>query len=729
MRVRPVPTLLSLLAAPFFAPALPAQAPTSPSEIAPAAILASAHGLAPTSLGLDGFGADYLVRFRTGGMTFVPALGKRAPCDQRLQIRFASIRCGEDVLSTEADAAPGRRGDLVVYTRSATIEERYDVRPEGVEQSFVFTRRPGTGDLVVRCTLDGELAAYGTAATGGGLQFLVPGLGGAAVGGVTGIAADGARCAGDVRLVDGQLELSLPASFVATAALPLVLDPVFGARVDVISGPGNDTAPAVGADASSADYLVAWIRVSSGTSANAYARHYNGVTGLGPTLSLGSGTVLRSIRVANHNATNRWLVVWENAAGALGPSRITSRVVNADRSLGNLLDLTAATSHCVEPDLAGNPGATVNDLAGLVTYREPGVGIRVLPYAMPFGTLDIAPGTATTVSPDLTAVNPRLTQAAYPTRVVCWGNAIGVVLQQVDTTGTVVGAAGQINVPVPIERCAIDGKDGNFMVVYERQVAVGNRDLLAATLTTTPAGLTLASTGTIANGPEDELDPAIGLIGPKYLVCFARTTGFLDWQLKVRPMATTGCVFCGVETTLGGALAGERSPAVTSRFANGGAGQGLGMIVYSSSTNTWPLQGDIHAQQFAASTASTPVTLWNGCGSATTLSADGTFTLGSSGFQFRVQCSDPQAVIGLFSLGVTGGALACGGCTFVSPTVLGAGVLAAGQTTYPIAIPCNATLLGFTLDAQGAVLGAVNNLCPLVPQASASTAYRYTLAE
>lgn len=729
MRLRPLPLLLPLLTVPLLAPSLRAQGPNTSPEAVSAAILASAHGLAATADGLDGFGADYLVRFREGGMTFVPALGRHAPCDQRLQVQLASIRCGETVLPTAANVAPSQRGDLAVYPRSASIEERYDVRPAGVEQSFVFTSRPGTGDLVVRCTLAGELAAHGAAATGGGLQFLVPGLGGATLGGVTGIAADGARCAGDVRLVDGQLELSLPANFVATAALPFVLDPVFGTRVDLGAGPGHDEAPAVGADVTSADYLVAWIRVTSGTSATAYARHYNGVTGLGTTLTLGSGAVLRSIRVANHNATNRWLVVWESAPGALGPSRLTSRVVNADRSLGNPLDLTAATSHCVEPDLAGNPGATVNDLAGLVTWREPGVGIRALPYTMPLGTLDIVPGTATTVSTDLTAVNPRLSQAAYPTRVVCWGNALGVVLQQVDTTGAVVGAAGQVNVPVPVERCAIDGKDGNFMVVYERQVAVGNRDILAASLTTTPAGITLASTGTIANGPEDELDPAIGLIGPKYLVCFARTVGFLDWQLKVRPMATDGCVYCGLETTLNGALTGERAPAVTSRFANGGAGQGVGMIVYSSSTNSWPLQGDIHAQQFAAASTTTPTTLWNGCGSATTLSADGTFTLGSNGFQFRVQCSDPQAVIGLFSLGVTGGSLACGGCTFVAPTVLGAGVLVAGQTTYPLAIPCNATLLGFQLDAQGAVLGAVNNLCPLVPQASASTAYRYTLAE
>ena len=90
---------------------------------------------------------------------------------------------------------------------------------------------------------------------------------------------------------------------------------------------------------------------------------------------------------------------------------------------------------------------------------------------------------------------------------------------------------------------------------------------------------------------------------------------------------------------------------------------------------------------------------------------------------------DPQAVIGLFSLGVTGGSIACGGCTFVAPTVLGAGLLVGGQATYPIAIPCNAALLNFQLDAQGAVLGTTNNLCPIVPQASASPARRYTLAE
>lgn len=729
MRARPVPTLLPLLAAPFFASFAGAQGPGTEPPMPPASILASASGLAATAQGLDGFGAHYDVRFRRDGVTFVPALGRLAPCDQRLALRLASIRCGDAVLPIEADVAPSQRGELAVYTRSATIEERWHVRPEGVEQSFVFAARPGRGDLVVRCALGGELAAHGEPATGGGLQFLVPELGGATLGGVTGIAADGARCTGDVRLVDGALELSLPAHFVATAALPLVLDPLLGARIDLGSGPGHDEGPAASADVTSADYLIAWIRTTSATSATAFARHYNQVTGLGPTLTLGTGTVLRSIRVANHNASNRFLVVWENAAGLFGPSILTSRAINADRSLGNAIDLTASTASCVEFDLAGNPGTTINDQAGLLVYREVGVGIRAQPYSLPFGTLDVVPGTAVTLTTEITAGNPRVSQCAYPTRVVCWGNALGITLQQVDGAGVAVGSDDSLNVSVPVTHCAIDGKDGNFMVVYEREVAVGNRDIHAATVTTTPAGISFASSGTIANASADECDPAIGLIGPKYLVCFARATGFLDWQLIVRPMATTGCVTCGVETTLNGALTGERSPAVTSRFANGSTGQGTALIVYTSNTNTLPLQGDVHAQQFTAASTTTPTILWNGCGSSTTLLADGTFTLGSTGFQFRVQTTDPQAAIGLFSLGVTGGSIACGGCTFVAPTVLGAGLLAGGQTTYPLAIPCNVALLGFQLDAQGAVLGTTNNLCPIVPQASASTAYRYTLAE
>lgn len=729
MRARHVPSLLPLLAAPFFSPLAGAQGPATEPPVPPASILGSARGLAAVAQGLDGFGARYDVRFRREGVTFVPALGRLAPSDQRLVLGLASIRCGDAVLPTEADVAPHQRGEHAVYTRSATIEERWHVRPEGVEQSFVFTARPGSGDLVVRCTLGGELAAHGEAATGGGLQFLVPELGGATLGGVTGIAADGVRCTGDVRLVGGELELSLPADFVATAALPLVLDPLLGARIPLGGSAGQDELPAASSDATSGDYLIAWIRTTSATSATAFARHYHPVTGLGTTLTLGTGTVLRGIRVANHNASNRFLVVWENAAGLFGPSILTSRAVNADRSLGTTIDLTASPASCVEFDLVGNPGTTTNDQAGLLVYREVGVGIRVQPYTLPSGLLDVQPGAAVTLSTDTTAVNPRVSQCAYPTRVVCWGTANGITLQQVAGAGATVGSNLPLAMNGSITHCAIDGKDGNFMVVYEREVAIGNRDIHAATLTTTPTGISLASSGTIATTSADECDPAIGLIGPKYLVCFARTTGFLDWQLLVRPMATTGCVTCGVETQLDGPLVGERMPAVTSPFANGSANQGTALIVYTSNTNTLPLQGDVFAQQFAAASTTTPTTLWGGCGSSTTLLADGTFTLGSTGFQFRVQSSDPQAVIGLFSLGVTGGSIACGGCTFVAPTVLGAGLLVGGQATYPLAIPCNTALLNFQIDAQGAVLGAANNLCPIVPQASASPARRYTLAE
>jgi hypothetical protein len=225
--------LSSLVAAALFAlaPAI-AQGPIAPASIAPgtasrpdvASLRSSAHGLTEAADGLRGFGADYGVAFTTSGMTFTPALGAQAPTDQRLQMAVIGITRGATSIPFAA-VAPQQQGNAVVYARAAGLEERYEVRSEGVEQSFVFHELPGRGDLVVHCALGGELAARGELTADGEVQFVVPGLGGATIGAVTGIDARGARCTGSLRLAGGGVDLVLPAGFVDHATLPLVLDP------------------------------------------------------------------------------------------------------------------------------------------------------------------------------------------------------------------------------------------------------------------------------------------------------------------------------------------------------------------------------------------------------------------------------------------------------------------------------------------------------------------------
>lgn len=709
--------------------ALPGQ--VTPGAVAPASIRRTAALLTPHEHGLLGIGADYAATFDRDGMAFVPALGTRVDTNQRLQVSLRSIRRGGAELPLQRGVAPTQEDSTAIYHRSASVSERYDVRPEGVEQSFRFTALPGHGDLVVRCTLGGELAPRTEAAQGGGLQFLLPGIGGATIGTVTGIDGNGARCAGDLRLVDGELELSLPAAFVDHVALPLVLDPLFGTRIDVTASPGSEGDADIAFAAASGEYLVVWAQAQSTSSANLVGRFYHPTTGLGSFLALGSAGSVRRPKVVYHRYQHRFLVVWEKSSAWLGAGQLTSRIVEGNRTLGPSLDLTPANGNCTQPALCGNPGGTVNDTGGLVVYRETGTGLRILPYTLPIGVAALVPGTATTLDADPTAELPRLSKSGTGTRLVSYAIAGLVRAQPVDQAGVPLGAGYAVNVGTGnVLASDVDGQGQSFLLAHETSTANG-REITARMLTWTAASqsLALASSGALTTNTVDDRDPQVALLGPKFAVVWTQTVGFLDTVVKVRPLATAGCTFCGSEATLTGPQLSESLPAIASRFAGGDATSPQALILCESATQVPPLVADLTATNFTVAFGTdTSTPLWGGCGNAVVLSTIGSFALGNSTFEFRVQ-SPAAAGIGLFLFGFGSVSLPCGSCTAVNPVVLGAAVLSAGSASYPLPVPCNSALLGFALDAQAGTLTTPTNVCPLLNTLSLSPARRFTVVE
>ncbi len=688
----------------------------------------SAHGLTGASGRLAGFGAEYAVQFDARGMQFVPALGAGAMRDQRLMVELAGIARGGEPVGIEAAVPPVQRGGFAVYRRSAVVEERYEVRAEGVEQSFVFTALPGRGDLVVRCRLDGELAPFGEVAAGGGLQFLVPGLGGVSVGVVTGIDADGDRCHGAVRLVDGQLELSLPAAFVDTATLPLVLDPLVGARIDATTGSSNDTEPAVAYDATSTDFLLVWRQVLSATSASVIGRTWRPVAGLGTAQVLGTGPVIRRPRVVSHNLANRWLVVWERGGSVVGMTTIASRIVNGDGSLGPAQDLTPAASNCVEPDLSGNPGLVDN--TGVMVWREVGVGLFAQCYALPAGTQGLSLLPAFAVSPDPAARFPRVGKSGTGARVVAFGRPGELVVQACQFPGSLVGApyvfaVGSAHLP----QVDIDGANGSFLAVLD-QPAPGrtDRDVRGVQLDLVGSQLQFRSTATLASSTADDFAPKLALLGPKYLAVWSRTTGFLDYQVLGSSVGLTGCVPCGAEFVVAGALTTDVEPMVVGRYTGGSSVPGA-LVVWASHDLTRSLPGDIHAIEFTPFAATPPQALWAGCGRPVTIAANSSLSIGNATFGYSVSTTDAAAGLAFVSVGIASTPLGCGGCSFVGPTALGVVPLPGGQGTYPVPVPCWVGLLGLPLDAQAAILGSVTNFCPLAAPLSTSNAIRLVVGE
>src|SRR5687767_5343560 len=102
-------------------------------------------------------GRDYKARVADGALEFTPALGSRAPHNLPLTFRLQTIVRGGEIVHavTATTSAPAQavEAQAVTFARGSVLE-RYECRPEGVEQSFVFAERPaGSGDLVVRGTI------------------------------------------------------------------------------------------------------------------------------------------------------------------------------------------------------------------------------------------------------------------------------------------------------------------------------------------------------------------------------------------------------------------------------------------------------------------------------------------------------------------------------------------------------------------------------------------------
>lgn len=192
--------------------------------------------------GLWAAGRDYKVAF-ADGMTFVPYLEAGAASAVTWRWNTVSARVGELELITQ----PPRLRHTAWRAEYALggLVEAYDVRAEGVEQTFVLHDRPAAaGDLVLRGAVTSSLRAS-ERHDRGGVTF-VDALGVARVhyGDALAIDANGRRLPMQTCVVPGGIELRLAGSALAEAAFPLVVDPLVAPVVVAVGAPCVDVAVA-----------------------------------------------------------------------------------------------------------------------------------------------------------------------------------------------------------------------------------------------------------------------------------------------------------------------------------------------------------------------------------------------------------------------------------------------------------------------------------------------------
>lgn len=223
--------------------------------------------------GIWGAGPRYKVSFHEGA-TVVPYLGQNYPRSQSVRWKTQSARIGNLELCTQSPALSYR--DLRAEFDLGGVVEAWDLRADGVEQTFVVAKRPAQlGDLVI----DGlivtglQLRAGTTANT---LEFVdadgVPIL---SYGAAIAIDAEGRKHPLSTTFTSDRITLTLSGAWLEQATWPITVDPLIGS---VYSTTGNELGAVDLQRDSGATDRELWLaseRWASATDADLYLRRVN----------------------------------------------------------------------------------------------------------------------------------------------------------------------------------------------------------------------------------------------------------------------------------------------------------------------------------------------------------------------------------------------------------------------------------------------------------------------
>jgi hypothetical protein len=689
------------------------------------------HGIAEIAEGLRAGGRDWEATFDARGVTYVPALGLAAPMDQTLRIEARSVsRSGTGATPIAlVPAVASSDGKRVAYARGGGVTERYDVGADGLELSFRLEHEvQGSGDLIVRCALGGNLAAYARPAAGGGLTFDGP-YGGAFLGAVTGIDADGRRSAGSLRASGDALELVLPAEFVDAASWPVVVDPLLGPTFDVTTEVWEDDSPDVAYDDSTSRYLVVWRRTFAADHSEVRGQRLDSIGNpVGGTIffdALGYGKVTRP-RVANVNASNRFVVAWMLESLALQNIRIQA----CSASSGVLSDkeiVDTASTPCLEaPDIGGSARnePTLNRV--IVAYRRSCgafAGIVVAPAVVP------ATGAMTVESRQSLALDATLisqheapsiskTGGVLDRWLVAWrrrsffpSSTWNIRAAAIDSTGLALTPAFAVTSTSDTELAPdVDGGasvgqqyKAQYAVLYDRDVAGSLLHELELTSLAIQNGALVKTGSSIpATSTQAFSDYAVAWTpgmttatwSAKNLLSNLHAISVQDFDggtaQPCRPVESLGTV----TPTSGGVQLGIASVA---SGGNTDLGAGLVSLAYRAGA----FQGDVFGRRFdALSTNGYTMNVGGSCGLGGTIVAQGDPSIGNGAFKLTLTGADPNSLFTIRNLSVSLAAFPCGPCLWLPFKVTKSLPTLNGGSQTILEIPCDASLVGLTVGVQ-----------------------------
>ncbi|MEM1450148.1 MAG: hypothetical protein AAGI22_13615 [Planctomycetota bacterium] len=309
--------------------------------------------------------------FEDGACVVHPVFGPDAAREWPVRFELGSVRRG----TTEIDVAP---------LGSSTVEEGRVVQPRGgltgvyhlrldeIEQTFVFDDLPGDGDLVLTIDVETDLSAI----EGQEITFQHDHLGGVTYG--RAFAVDGAGRRTEIeRAFDGSsIRLVVPEAFLATATLPLTVDPPIST---FLSGPitGDATSPDITYSGLAERYFVCWEEITSSLNSDVYLTSFSRAGNGGTVRAIEMGSLVwQAPRLAYIPGGNRLLVVAQ-VRGPVEPTDKTIRGQLADSVTGVTLGSSFLISNSdasprFDPDVGGTNRTAPTSNHFLVVWSRTG---------------------------------------------------------------------------------------------------------------------------------------------------------------------------------------------------------------------------------------------------------------------------------------------------------------------------------------------------------------------
>ncbi len=682
----------------------------------------------PTNDGLLwALGADYKASFAGDRWSFMarPAVAT-APL-QPLTFHLASARVDGKELVLAAAAAATQDGSRV-HLEHGSVRETIDLRLANVEQTFTFASLPQRGELVLAIDLATDLV--GTQ-NGDGLRFTGEAMD-VRYSGAVAIDASGHQVTAPTQLVDGHLEIRVPAAFVASAELPLVIDPIVGSG-NVTSGTADVGNPDVVFVPGTGEWIATYQQIFAAGDWDCWVQRMNDqFQPVGARVAIDyTGLSFYRPRIAHLRYYGQSMVVGEARSGT-NPTKIVGRI--CDNALGlstGQFDVATSTVDERVPDVGADSFNGLGYFSVVWEHSYSGTdhdiyGRQVTNAGALRGTSPIYIDTSTSYE-----ANPTISKSdGGPSGA---NQLYGVAYQRLSVNGdydirgsllswdgVIQTVAGSNNFPIDsfagsyttLPSVSSPTLDNNghrvFLCVYENAWSnAGDIEMAAFNEagTVLARGNVLQAEGAILRMGWPQHFPSVDCDGTRFAVTYHENWNNSTTDLDAR-LATisygNGQLFSIESAALAATGSPEFAVQIASQYSsNANQSSGFGTVNDKDASGTYYIEGD----RFDAAPHGLALVRSTSCGGGVYLTASGDPLPGNS-MSFSLTSTAPIAG---FSAG-TWNSASLPGCSCI--VGVDSFYVAVG-TFQPLNIPANPEIIGSALSIQGWMLGAPGTSCLL----------------